>query len=107
MNNKVEYLFTAPAAGRPESGSSDSLDRAGQAILNVANKLSTNLQAAENHIRDLEADLRYYQDRTARAEKWLLEISGYLERKFVRDPGVRRGRAGPAQAAPPTYSRED
>ena len=72
---------------RPEAG--DPLDKAGQVILGmlhqaasaaaannqqareVTHKLSAQLRAAEDRIRDLEAKVPHYQDRADRAEKWL------------------------------------
>jgi ABC-type hemin transport system substrate-binding protein len=40
------------------------------------------LRAAHNQINDLKADVRHYQDRTNRAEKWLQQISSEIEQKF-------------------------
>ncbi len=64
------------------------VERAGQAVLDlihraadtteanlqqardVAEKLADQLRAAQNRIKELEANARYYQDRADRAEKW-------------------------------------
>ena len=85
--------------GRSETG--DTLDRAGQAILGllkraastaeanyqqaieVANKLSGQVRAAEGRMRELEAKVRHHQDRADRAEKWLYQISVEIEQKFL------------------------
>ena len=90
----------APKANNTNS-ESDLLDRAGNAILGlvnraartaeadlqaareVAEKLADQLRAAQSQINELEANVRYYQDRTERAEKWLHQISSEIEQRFV------------------------
>jgi 2-phosphoglycerate kinase len=52
--------------------------------LDVALKLSRELQAAEQRMTDLEADLRHYKDRAERAEKWLDHIASEIEQNFLR-----------------------
>lgn len=98
------------------------VDRAGNAILGlvsraadaaaadlqeareVAEKLADELRAAHeqlraahNQINDLKADVRHYQDRTNRAEKWLQQISSEIEQKFLGGDNSRavRRRAPP------------
>jgi predicted nucleic acid-binding Zn-ribbon protein len=39
--------------------------------------------AAHDQINDLKADVRHYQDRANRAEKWLEQISSEIEQKFL------------------------
>jgi chromosome segregation ATPase len=41
------------------------------------------LRAAHDQINDLKADVRHYQDRANRAEKWLQQISSEIEQKFL------------------------
>jgi chromosome segregation ATPase len=94
------------------------VDRAGNAILGlvsraadaaaadlqeareVAEKLADQLRAAHDQLRAahdqinaLKADLRFYQDRTNRAEKWLHQISSEIEQRFFdatgRQPLIR------------------
>jgi hypothetical protein len=83
---------------RSESG--DPLDRAGQAILGLlhraasdaeannkqavemAHQLSAQLRAAEDRIRQLEANARHHQERADRAERWLHQVSVEIEQKF-------------------------
>ena len=90
----------APKANNTNS-ESDLLDRAGNAVLGlvnraartaeadlqaareVAEKLADQLRAAQSQINELEANVRYYQDRTERAEKWLHQISSEIEQRFV------------------------
>jgi ABC-type transporter Mla subunit MlaD len=91
----------------------DQLDRAAHALLglidraadtaelnlqharDVAEKLADQLRAARDRIKQLEANVRYYQDRADRAEKWLSQISSEIEQKFARDgrrdTGARAG----------------
>jgi flagellin-like hook-associated protein FlgL len=50
--------------------------------LDVAHKLSRQLQAAESRIADLEADLGRYRERAERAENWLNYISSEIKQRF-------------------------
>ena len=90
--------FAPKSNGRSETG--DTLDRAGQAILGllkraasaaeanyqqaveIANKPSGQLRAAEDRMRELEAKVRQHEDRADRAERWLYQISMEIEQKF-------------------------
>jgi DNA repair exonuclease SbcCD ATPase subunit len=45
------------------------------------------LRAAHDEINDLKADVRHYQDRTDRAEKWLQQISSEIEQRFFDASG--------------------
>jgi chromosome segregation ATPase len=92
----------------------DVVDQAGNAILGLvdraadtavadvqearefAEKLADQLRAAHDQLRvdqdqinSLEAKVRYYQDRTERAEKWLQQISSKIEQRFF-DATVRQ-----------------
>ena len=103
----------APSAKNESSVSADQLDVAGQNVLallhqaadisnedynhavDVAHKLSNQLQDAKERIKDLEANLKHYQYRTDRAETWLVQIAAEIEQRFfgkADDP--------PAQAPP-------
>jgi hypothetical protein len=88
----------APAKQVRDEG--DPMDRSGQAIIallqeaaetansncdramDLAHKLSMQLHAAEERIRDLEAETRHYNDRAQRAEQWLVRIYKDIESKF-------------------------
>ena len=88
----------------------DPLDRAGSAILGLINqaadtteadlqtareaaeKLADQLRAAQARINQLEANVRYYQDRTDRAEKWLHQISSEIEQRFFGADSSRAAR---------------
>ena len=41
------------------------------------------LRAAHGQVNDLKADVRHYQNRADRAEKWLHQISSEIEHKFL------------------------
>jgi chromosome segregation ATPase len=104
-----------PYAPKENSTTSEpELDRAGNAILGLvdraadtaaadlqdarelAEKLADRLRAsndqlgaAQDQINTLEAKVRYYQDRTERAEKWLHQISSKIEQRFFDATGRR------------------
>ena len=95
------------------SGATDSLDAAGKSILSllhqaanmaeenskhalgVAQKLSLQLQSAENRIKDLEADVRFFHGRAERAEQWLSQISSEIEQRFFSGSNGARSEGGP------------
>jgi hypothetical protein len=58
--------------------------------LGVAHKLSLELRTAEDRIKDLEADVQFYQVRADRAEKWLHQISVEIEQRFLARPMAGR-----------------
>jgi hypothetical protein len=95
----VPFAPSRKSGARTEAG--DSVEMAGQTIvgllnqaveaadantkhaLDVALKLSRELQAAEGRITDLEADLKHHKDRAERAEKWLNHIASEIEQNFL------------------------
>jgi chromosome segregation ATPase len=104
----IPYAPKDQSAG-PEA---EIVDRAGNAILGllgraadtaaadlreareVAEKLADQLRAtrdqlgaAHDEINALKADVRRYQDRANRAEKWLQQISSEIEQKFFDAAG--------------------
>jgi len=97
-NVKKVIPFSPNKQSREEPG--DPVDRSGQAIISLlqqaadtansncdramelAHKLSAQLRASEERIRDLEGDARHYHDRAQRAEKWLTRIYKDIEEKF-------------------------
>src|SRR5712672_1778614 len=58
--------------------------------MDLAHKLSFQLRAAEERVKELEADAGHFRDRAARAEAWLLRIHNEVEQTFFqkkdRDP---------------------
>ena len=110
----------APKAKNRDS-ETDQLDLAGNAILGLvdhaagiaetdlqeareaAEKLADQLQAtrdqlqaAHDQINALKVDVRRYQDRTNRAEKWLQQISSEIEQKFLGADDSRPARRRPS-----------
>jgi hypothetical protein len=106
MNIHAAPLAETPEAAIPyapprKSAAEDGVEIAGQTIiqlvnqaveaadanvkhaLDVAHKLSRQLQAAERRNTDLEAALRHYKDRAERAEKWLNFIQTEIRQKFL------------------------
>ena len=99
---------------RPEAN--DPLERAGRLILDmvgkaasaaevnnqkaiqIAEKLSAQLRAAENRMRELENKARYHEDRADRAERWLYQISVDVEQKFFGRDYSRASQPPPPQA---------
>jgi len=98
-HNPKEIIPLDPKPGEVVADG-DAVDRTGQAIvsllqepaetansncdraMNLAHKLSMELQAAEERIRELELEMRRYQDRAQRAEQWLVRIRNDIEQKF-------------------------
>jgi len=89
----------------PEEGAgstADQLDRAGQTImtllhraagaveqnsrqaLETAQALSERLQEAERQIGELQANVRYHEDRADRAEQWLHKIYTEIDSRFMQ-----------------------
>src|ERR1700680_3291599 len=103
----------APAA--KNVAGDDQLDKAGQTILkllhkaagvaeanskhalDMAQKLSHQLRAAENRIAELEAEVGIYQDKAERAEQWLHKVHTEIEDEFLRQDNGRRGMPGAPQ----------
>ena len=99
----------APAAKNAASGGADQLDKAGQTILGLlhkaagvaeanshhalemAQKLSHQLRAAEDRIAELEAEVGMYREKADRAEQWLHKVHTEIEDRFLRQEDGRRG----------------
>ena len=109
MSEDARYEINANYVGRfpPKNaitGHADQLDKAGQTILQLlhkaagvaeansqhalemAQKLSDQLRAAESRIAELEAEVRLYQERSTRAERWLHRVYTEIEERFLRQP---------------------
>ena len=87
----------------------DPLDRSGLAIvamlqdavnvakdnceraMDIAHKLSLKLREAEDRIAQLEGDIHHYQERAARAEKWMSRIHSEIEDRFFKENGGVNG----------------
>ena len=108
QNAERSAVIPYAAKAKNTDTEADQLDRAGHAILGLLNraadsteadlrvaregaaKLADQLRAAHNQINELTANLRYYQERTDRAEKWLHQISSEIEQRFF---GANDGRS--------------
>ena len=111
MGGQAESVipFTSAARSAARHGV-DQLDKAGQTILGLlhkaagvaeansqhalemAQKLSHQLRAAEDRLAELEAEVGMYQEKADRAEQWLHKVYAEIEDRFLRqDDGRRRG----------------
>jgi Ni/Co efflux regulator RcnB len=61
-----------------------------QHALDVAQKLSHQLVAAEQRVTDLEAEVERHRDMAERAEQWLHKVYSEIEERF-RPPGTNEG----------------
>jgi hypothetical protein len=97
------------------SNDTDQLDRAGQTILqllhkaagvaeensrhalDMAQKLSHQLRAAEDRVAELEAEVQLYRDKADRAEQWLHKVYTEIEDRFLPQENGRRSLTGTPQ----------
>ena len=109
----IPFTPAAKTASPPDSA--DQLDKAGHTILRLlhkaagvaeansqqalemAQKLSHQLRAAENRIAELEAEVGIYQDKADRAEQWLHKVYTEIEDRFLRQDNAPRSMAGSPQ----------
>ena len=102
----------APAFENAAGDRSDQLDRAGQTILqmlhnaanladansqhalDMAQKLSHQLRAAEARIAELEAEGQSYQERDERAEQWLHRVYSEIQDRFLKRDEQRAAVSG-------------
>jgi hypothetical protein len=109
MGSRTESVvpFT-PAARSAGANGVDQVDKAGETILrllhkaagvaeansqhalDMAQKISHQLRAAEDRIAELEAEVGVYQERAQRAEQWLHTVYTEIEDRFLRQDD-RRG----------------
>ena len=68
-----------------------------QQALEMAQKLSHQLRAAEDRIAELQAEVGIYQDKADRAEQWLHKVYTEIEDRFLRQDNGRRGVTGAPQ----------
>ena len=116
MANQSGSETVIPFAKNAISNGVDQLDAAGQTILqllhkaagvaeansqhalDMAQKLSHQLRAAEQRIAELEAEAQLYQQKSERAEQWLHKVYAEIEERFIgraeesrRSLAARRG----------------
>jgi hypothetical protein len=70
------------AAGVAEQNSRHALD--------MAQKLSHQLRAAEDRIAELEAEVDLYREKSDRAEQWLHKVYTEIEERFIRQAQEKR-----------------
>ena len=59
--------------------------------MDMAQKLSHQLRAAEERIAELEAEVAAHEERADRAEQWLHKVYTGIEERFLdRDKNARR-----------------
>jgi molecular chaperone GrpE (heat shock protein) len=97
-----------PSTNNKKPDDADQLDEAGQTILkllhkaagvaeensrhalDMAQKLSHQLRAAEDRIAELEAEVELYKNKSDRAEQWLHKVYTEIEDRFIRRPEEKR-----------------
>jgi uncharacterized protein YlxW (UPF0749 family) len=112
---KVIPFAPSPREQQQRQNEGDPLDRSGLAIvsmlqdavdvakqnceraMDIAHKLSLKLREAEDRIAQMEGDVRHYQERAARAEKWMHRIQAEIEDRFFKDNGG--GGGGPVNGS--------
>jgi hypothetical protein len=62
-----------------------------QHALEMAQKFSHQLRAAEDRIAELEAEIGIYQEKAGRAEQWLHRGYTEIEDRFLRQDDGHRG----------------
>ena len=67
--------------------------------IDMAQKLSNQLRAAEDRIAELEAEVAAYQERAERAEQWLHRVYTEIEDRFLRQGNDRRSASQRPQSA--------
>jgi hypothetical protein len=70
------------AAGVAEQNSRHALD--------MAQKLSHQLRAAEDRIAELVAEVDLYREKSDRAEQWLHKVYTEIEERFIRQADDKR-----------------
>ena len=110
MGSRTESVVQfAPSARSAGADGVNQLDKAGQTILellhkaagvaeansqhaiDMAQKISHQLRAAEDRIAELEAEVGMYQEKADRAEQWLHRVYTEIEDRFLRQDDGRRG----------------
>jgi molecular chaperone GrpE (heat shock protein) len=107
-DRKHSVIPFAPDAKGAVSDDADELDQAGQTILkllhkaadvaeqnsrhalDMAQKLSHQLRAAEDRVAELEAEVQLYREKADRAEQWLHKVYTEIEDRFIRQSEERR-----------------
>jgi hypothetical protein len=110
MGSQTESVIQfAPAARSAGADGVNQLDKAGEMILellhkaagvaeansqhaiDMAQKISHQLRAAEDRIAELEAEVGVFRERSERAEQWLHTVYTEIENRFLRQEDSARG----------------
>jgi cell fate (sporulation/competence/biofilm development) regulator YmcA (YheA/YmcA/DUF963 family) len=107
-NIKMAIQSESVAQKRAATSDDDQLESAGQAILKLlhkaagateansrqalatAQKLASQLRAAEDRIAELEAEVQHYRGKSERAEDWLHKISAEIEDRLFNESVEKR-----------------
>jgi TATA-binding protein-associated factor Taf7 len=107
-DNSQSYSTISRDENGAASKDADQLDSAGQAILKLlhkaagaaeahsrqaletAQKLSSQLRAAEDRIAELEAEVHHYREKSERAEEWLRKIFMEIKDRLVNESEEKR-----------------
>jgi hypothetical protein len=60
-----------------------------QRAMDLAHRMSLKLRAAEERARTFEEEAKYFRDRAARAEEWLVHIESELQQTFFQNKKQR------------------
>ena len=103
-SNKSNSVIPLAPRAKTAVSDVDQLDKAGQTILSLlhkaagvaeensryaldmAQKLSHQLRAAEDRVAELEAEVELYRDKADRAEQWLHKVYTEIEERFIKRP---------------------
>ena len=68
----------------------DAAEANSRQALETAQRLSSQLHAAQDRIAELEAELQLYREKADRAEEWLRKISMEIEDRLINQPEEKR-----------------
>jgi hypothetical protein len=107
--HKSESVIPLAPVSKNAAPADDNLDKAGQTILHLLNKaagvaeqnsrqaidlaqkFSHQLRAAEQRIAELEAEVAAHQEQAERAEQWMHRVYTEIEDRFLRQDQTHRG----------------
>ena len=69
-----------------------------QPTFDTTDELTTQLRAAEERIKELEAKVRYHEERADRAERWVYKVWVEVEQKFFGGDAIRPSPSSPEQS---------
>ena len=91
-------FFPDLVAEKFRNKAADAADENSRHALEMAQKLSDQLRAAEDRVAELEAEVAACQERAERAEQWLRRVYTEIENRLLQ-PGARRAMNGAPQRA--------